>query len=232
MGLAETYQSLIRKVIILLNSEKKIKHAQLIQDETANKLIPWIGISELQENSYIKIGAYTYGLTKNTVIRATHEATVTIGKFCSFAPNVTILAHADHSLSLPSTYPFKTLFSNVRKEVCDTTWPNYDAITYGDVNIGNDVWIGQNATILSGVTIGNGAVIGAGSIVTKDVPSYAIVVGNPARIIRYRFSPELIESFEEIKWWDFSDDKIESLLDYFYGSPEGFVSAAIKNEII
>lgn len=222
MKLTIIYSSLVKKIILLMRTENNNNKSQLIREEN-NKSIPWTELRELKKNPYVKIGKYTYGLTKNTVIRATYEASVTVGKFCSFAPNVTIFAHADHPLNFPSTYPFKTLFSNVRKEVCDPTWPNYDAITYGPINIGNDVWIGQNVTILSGVTIGNGVVIGVGSVVSKDVPPYAIVVGNPARIIRYRFSSELIKSFEEIKWWNFPDEEIESLLPYFYSNPEAFV---------
>jgi len=75
--------------------------------------------------------------------------------------------------------------------------------------IGNDVWIGTNSTILRGVTIGNGAVIGANTVVTKDVPDYAIVVGNPARIIKYRFSETIAEKLNGICWWDFPLDIIK-----------------------
>jgi serine acetyltransferase len=77
-----------------------------------------------------------------------------------------------------------------------------------DVEIGNDVWIGDTATLLSGVRIGNGAVIGARSVVTKDVPPYAIVVGNPARIARLRFTPEQISALERIAWWNWPLHKI------------------------
>lgn len=77
--------------------------------------------------------------------------------------------------------------------------------------IGNDVWIGQGVTIIKkhGIRIGNGAVIGAGTLVTKDVPDYAIVVGTPARIIKYRFKPEVIEELIKIQWWDFPFDVIK-----------------------
>ena len=77
--------------------------------------------------------------------------------------------------------------------------------------IGHDVWIGCNSVILAGVKVGIGAVIGAGSVVTKDVPPYAIVVGNPARVLKYRFSPELIDKLLKSKWWELTDEEIKSL---------------------
>jgi acetyltransferase-like isoleucine patch superfamily enzyme len=82
--------------------------------------------------------------------------------------------------------------------------------------IGNDVWIATNAVIMKGITIGDGAVVGAGAIVNKDVPSYAIVAGVPARIIRYRFEPHIIEKLLEIKWWDWPIEKIRDNFDKFY----------------
>jgi hypothetical protein len=79
----------------------------------------------------------------------------------------------------------------------------------GDIKIGNDVWIGATSTIMSGVTIGDGAVIGAGSTITKDVPPFAIVAGNPGKIVKYRFTEEQIEKLLQIAWWDWGEDKIK-----------------------
>jgi len=78
----------------------------------------------------------------------------------------------------------------------------------GDIIIENDVWIGATATIMSGVKISNGAVVGAGSVVTKDVPPYAIVAGNPAKVVKYRFTEEQIEKLLSIAWWDWEEQKI------------------------
>lgn len=87
---------------------------------------------------------------------------------------------------------------------------------YGNLEIGNDVWIGQYAVILpSCKRIGDGAVIGAGSMITKDVPDYAVVAGNPGKIIKYRFEPEIIELLKKIRWWDWEKAKIFSNLDLF-----------------
>ena len=80
----------------------------------------------------------------------------------------------------------------------------------GDIIVGNDVWIGAKATIMSGVKIGDGAIVGATATVTKDVPPYAIVAGNPAKIIKYRFNEKQIESLLKIAWWDWTEDRIKT----------------------
>jgi acetyltransferase-like isoleucine patch superfamily enzyme len=80
----------------------------------------------------------------------------------------------------------------------------------GDIIVGNDVWIGAKSTIMSGVKIGDGSIIGAGSTVTKDVPPYSIVAGNPAKFIKFRFTEEQIESLLQISWWNWTEDRIKS----------------------
>jgi acetyltransferase-like isoleucine patch superfamily enzyme len=184
---------------------------------------PWVDVDNLRMIPHVTIGRYTYGLSPNSIIRPTKQAPVTIGSFSSFAPGVVILAHADHPTKFTTTYPLKTLFCNLHSENFDFEWTNHDAITKGPVGIGHDVWVGQNALILSGVKIGNGAIIGAGAVVTKDIPSYAIAVGNPARVIKYRFSEEIIYALNELEWWNLSDENIKKLLPYFYNSPENLI---------
>ena len=90
------------------------------------------------------------------------------------------------------------------------------------INIGNDVFIGMNVTILDGVNIGDGAIIGAGAVVSKDIPPYAIAVGSPIRIIKYRFDQPEIDELLKIKWWDFSEDKLQDVEQYFF-DPQAFI---------
>lgn len=130
-----------------------------------------------------------------------------IGKFCSIAAGVTIMVGGEHRPDWVTTYPFSYVWP-VAADI-----PGHPK-TKGDVVIGNDVWVGREAFILSGVTIGHGAVVGARAVVAKDVPPYAIVVGNPARVIRYRFDPEIIQKLLEISWWDWSDEELAQAMPY------------------
>ena len=79
--------------------------------------------------------------------------------------------------------------------------------------IGSDVWIGRNAVLLGGITIGHGAIIGAFSVVAKDVPPYAVVVGNPAKVIRYRFVPQIVSRLLELAWWDWTDEEVQERMN-------------------
>lgn len=133
---------------------------------------------------------------------------VKIGKFCSIGSNVKIIAGRHPIHDYVSTSP--CFYSNVspNKLFFIKKEGKFDEYKYADsgkkfyVEIGNDVWIGNNACIMDGVRIGDGAVIGANSLVTKNVQPYSIVVGNPAKIIKYRFSSDQIDELTKVKWWD------------------------------
>lgn len=128
-----------------------------------------------------------------------------IGAFCSIASNVGI-GPSQHPLNFLSVHPFQYLnYEKLRPQ------KQVDFSFSKPVSVGNDVWIGVNAVIMDGLTIGDGAVIGANSVVTRDVPPYAIVGGIPARIIRYRFEPEIIEKLLALQWWNLPDEKIAEL---------------------
>ena len=156
------------------------------------------------QNHGWEIGDHTYGVP---YVYETWITKLIIGKFTSMAQNVQIVL-GNHRPEFATTYPFFTLSGE---------WPGAGEIaldhgTRGPVVIGNDVWICASAIIMSGLTIGDGAVLAAGAVVTKDVPPYAIVAGNPARIIRYRFEPEIIERLLRLRWWDWPDEKVTRYL--------------------
>lgn len=165
-------------------------------------------------SEFIEVGAYTYADSEGNPAPFEQRCVkylygpqkLRIGKFSTIGPGVTILMPGgNHPIAGPSTYPF-TMFGG---DWADATLETFLAIEQpGDTVIGNDVWIGRGATILPGVTIEDGAVIGACAVVSKDVGTYEVVAGNPARLIRSRFSDEEIELLEKARWWDWPIEEI------------------------
>ena len=165
------------------------------------------------KNPNIIVGDFTYFADKDFEKHVTHHYDfigdkLIIGKFCQIAAGVEFIMNgANHQMNAVSTYPFY-IFGTWEQSAPDKT----DLPLKGDTIIDNDVWIGQNVTILPGVHIGDGVIIGANSVVGNNVEPYTIIAGNPAKEIRKRLDPELIEIMEKLKWWDKSIEEINSLI--------------------
>lgn len=149
-------------------------------------------------------GKHSYGVPE---VHDWNEGTMLhIGAYCSIAENVKIFLGGNHRTDWISSYPFPAFFDEAKHI------QNY-ARSRGDVVIGNDVWLCTDCMILSGVTIGHGAVIGSGAVVRRDVEPYAIVIGNPAQVVGWRFDESQRQALLKAAWWDWSDQEIRSVLE-------------------
>lgn len=152
----------------------------------------------------VSVGKYTYGQLNVQMFNKINK--LKIGDFCSIGPEVVFILSSEHALNQISSFPFKV----------KCLGEEYEGLSKGDIVVDDDVWIGQNAIILSGIHIGQGAVIAAGAIVTKDVPPYAIVGGNPAKVIKYRFEDDLINELLKIDFAELSQEMIEGHISELY----------------
>lgn len=168
----------------------------------------------------ISVGDYTYyddandpmGFEKNNVLFNWPDFgdKLVIGKFCSIASGTQfIMGSANHRVSSVTTYPF-----NVFGGEWEANTPHHlSQLPFkGDIIVGNDVWFGRECIIMPGIKIGDGAMIATRSVVTKDVPNYTVVGGNPAKIIKKRFDDEMIELLLKVKWWDFAPKQLVDIL--------------------
>jgi acetyltransferase-like isoleucine patch superfamily enzyme len=167
--------------------------------------------------SDVALGDYSYVSGPGTYVESAK-----IGKFCSIARQ-NVIGVGNHDHTIVTTHPFliSPEFGGIVSE------RRYEKQRAAPV-IGHDVWIGMNCVVMRGVKIGDGAVIAANSVVTRDVPPYAIVGGAPARLIRYRFDPELIAGLLSVKWWDWSESDLRERVSHFQDTEE-FVKRYAKN---
>ncbi len=180
-------------------------------------------LKNIIKNPNIIIGDYTYyddfedvhNFEKNVKYHFDFTGDkLVIGKFCMIASDVKFIMNgANHLNDSISAYPFAIFGNGWEGAMEGRSYPNK-----GDLVIGNDVWIGYNATLMAGITVHDGAIIAANSTVTKDVEPYAIVGGNPAAVIRKRFSVEKIRELLAIKWWDWDIEKITRNVNILTGS--------------
>ena len=184
------------------------------------------------KNPNIIVGDFTYFSDIDFESHVTHHYNpygdkLIIGRFCQIAAGVTFVMNgANHQMNAASTYPFY-IFEGWEQPV-----PSMDDLPHkGDTVVGNDVWIGQGSTILPGVHIGDGAIIGLNSVVSRDVPPYTLVAGNPARIIRKRFDDELTELLLKLKWWDKSIEEIQTLIPILSDSNLDFVKQELRKRL-
>lgn len=166
--------------------------------------------------SSISIGRFTYGFKNITVRQWGEGASLKIGAFCSLADNIQIFLGGNHRTDWITTFPFGHIYQNELNVKPNLGHPS----TKGNVVIGNDVWIGSGVTIMSGITIGDGAVLSANACVIKDVASYTIVGGNPAKSIKQRFESEIIELLLELKWWDLHTENIKDISSILSCKPQ------------
>ncbi|HRS53780.1 MAG TPA: CatB-related O-acetyltransferase [Bacteroidales bacterium] len=175
----------------------------------------------IEYGSHVKtnyIGKYTY-INKYCMIDGN---TISIGNFCSIAYGAKI-GLGKHPTKWVSSHPFSydPKYKFVEKNI------SFEEDVTEKCIIGNDVWIGANAIIMAGVKVGDGAIIGANSVVTKDVEPYAIVIGAPARLYKYRFDEDIRKKLLEIKWWNWPDHKIKDNI-HLINNPAEFINKHYK----
>lgn len=194
-------KKILDKIFKKIKWYKHVYDWRIINKHNFTRPVNWFNLNQ------VKVGNKTYG----NIFALIHNENgiLNIGNYCSIAQQVAFIVASEHSLNTITTYPFKVKILGLK---------NGEASFKGDIVVRDDVWIGYGSTILSGVTIGQGAVVAAGSVVTKNVPPYAIVGGVPAKVIKYRFSDEIIEKMLKIDYSKLDEKLILEHIDDLYKS--------------
>jgi acetyltransferase-like isoleucine patch superfamily enzyme len=175
-------------------------------------------LKKLRRSGRVTFGPHTYGIPKILTYHHGVERAF-FGSYSSIGG--TYILGGQHGVDRVTTYPHRI---NWGMEGAGTDgFPNSGP----DTHVGSDVWTAENSLMMSGITIGDGAIIAAGAVATKDVPPYAIVGGNPAKLIRYRFTEEQIVALLEIKWWNWPDDEVRKAVPLLSGADiDAFIAYA------
>lgn len=167
-------------------------------------------LRRLERAGRVSFGRGTYGVP--TVMTYIHDSTrLHVGSYTSIAGGSTIMLGGKHPTDRVTTYPHRIMMN------MDGAGADGFPIPTGDTFIGSDAWICTGALLISGVTVGDGAIVAGGAVVTRDVPPYAVVGGNPARVISYRHTEEQREALLDIKWWDWPEDEIREAVPLLSG---------------
>ena len=171
------------------------------------------------ETATVRVGTGTYGW-QGIIIHGGSPPTLEIGNYSSIGPDVEVFLAADHRADWVTTYPFTAFHAGARGVPGSPS-------AKGGVVIGSDVWIGAGVAILSGVTVGNGAVVGARAVVTKDVPPFGVVVGNPARVVKHRFDEATVVRLMAAAWWSWPREQVDATVPLLAsGNIGAFLAAA------
>lgn len=175
---------------------------------------------ELHSKIPIRVGKHTYGTNwMNVLVWSNHEeAKIEIGRYCSISFNLRLFLGGNHNYEWITTYPFGHTRSTENNFPQIKDHPKKAS----SIIIGNDVWIGRDVTIMDGVKISNGTIIAANSHVVTSTEPYSIIGGNPAKLIKKRFSDDIIDELMIIKWWDWSDDKVKKHYKTLCSRPDNF----------
>ncbi|EKT59812.1 MULTISPECIES: CatB-related O-acetyltransferase [Providencia] len=204
MYLIKLFSWIIRRIIL------KIKYNDFYAAPMAyaNNQCIFSDNVRLYKNTYL----YNVSVGRHSYFSNTFSAYASFGNFCSIGPNTIVGGLGKHPTDQISTHP---IFFSTRKQSGRSFVEENHFTEFAQTIIGNDVWIGANAIVLDGVKIGNGVIIAAGAVVTKDIPDYAIVAGIPAKIIKFRYSENLINKLNNIKWWELDDERLREYAPLF-----------------
>lgn len=205
----------INRIIITLYLRFKYKNADIKSYNVSKDIILKKKVAigkKVYISNNVKIDKYSY--CNSNFNWSIIESNVSIGKFCSIGPGVSI-GLGNHNYNYLSTHPF---LYNKKYGFISSNKPHSTSQDdeHKETIIGNDVWIGANSNIKRGVKIGNGVVIAMNSVVTHDIPDYSIVAGIPAKIIKYRFSEEIIKKILEDPWWEKNETELKANLNKMY----------------